>query len=272
MRLFRHFLLLLPVAAAAQAPERVAPDVIATDRNETFPAIDPRTGDLWFSRYDRGFDDQVLMVARRTGDTWAAPVQAGFSGTHGDRAPRFSPDGGVLYFTSNRPAPNRVAGDLNIWAADRAGSGWSAPRVVDPLSTSERDMHNAPVAGGAHFVASYRPGGLGRADIWHVAADGTARPVGPPINDAGGQPDLWVSPDGTWMILVITDPAGGLGGDDLLVSEFRDGAWTVPRLLPAPINSDEYEYGPWVAGDWLYFTSHRGGNADIWLVPVSAVR
>jgi len=79
-------------------------------------------------------------------------------------------------------------------------------------------MHNAPVADGAHYVASYREGGLGRADIWHVTADGAARPLGPPINDAGGQSDLWVSPDGTWMILVITEPEGGLGGDDLLVS------------------------------------------------------
>ena len=56
------------------------------------------------------------------------------------------------------------------------------------------------------------------------------------------------------------------------MSEFENGAWTTPRLLPAPINSDEYEYGPWVADGWLYFTSHRGGNADTWRVPLSTIR
>jgi len=265
-------LLLIPACALAQAPERVAPGVLATARNETFPAIDPRTGDLWFSVYDASFDAQTIMVAPKAGDTWAAAGVAAFSGTHGDRAPRFSPDGRVLSFTSNRPAPERRAGDLNIWLVERREAGWSAPRLAEALSTAERDMHNAPVANGAHYVATYREGGLGRADIWHVAADGTARALGAPINDAGGQPDLWVSLDGTWMILVVTDPAGGLGGDDLLVSEFETGAWTTPRLLPAPINSDEYEYGPWVADGWLYFTSHRGGNADTWRVPLSAIR
>jgi hypothetical protein len=46
----------------------------------------------------------------------------------------------------------------------------------------------------------------------------------------------------------------------------------VPACALAPINSDEYEYGPWVADGWLYFTSHRGGNADTWRVPLAAVR
>jgi len=265
-------LLLLPACALAQAPERVAPDVLATPRNETFPAIDPRTGDLWFSVYDRSFDAQTLMVARKSGETWVAATTAPFSGTHGDRAPRFSPDGRFLYFTSNRPEAGRQTGDLNIWVVERTEAGWAEPRLAAELSTTERDMHNAPVADGAHYVASYREGGLGRADIWHVTADGTAQALGAPLNDAGGQPDLWVSPDGTSMILVVTEPAGWLGGDDLFVSEFRNGAWATPRLLPAPVNSEEYEYGPSVADGWLYFTSHRGGNADTWRVPLSTLR
>ena len=72
--------------------------------------------------------------------------------------------------------------------------------------------------------------------------------------------------------LVVTAPPGGLGGDDLMVSDLKGSAWTEPRLLPAPINSNEYEYGPWVADGWLYFTSHRGGNADIWRVKLSSIR
>ena len=98
-------------ASPVTAPRGVCtPGVLATARNETLPAIDPRTGDLWFSVYDASFDAQTIMVAPKAGDTWAGARVAAFSGTHGDRAPRFSPDGRVLYFTSNRPAPGNGPG------------------------------------------------------------------------------------------------------------------------------------------------------------------
>lgn len=117
-------------------PERVQPGVISlADRNETFPAIDPVDGSLWFSVYDGSFDAQTIMVARPAeGGAWAAAEVAAFSGTHGDRAPRFAPGGLRLYFTSNRPAPGHPEGDMNVWVVDRRddGSGWSAPRMVPP--------------------------------------------------------------------------------------------------------------------------------------------
>ncbi|MEZ4587701.1 MAG: hypothetical protein R2909_15010 [Gemmatimonadales bacterium] len=144
--------LLVPVCASAQAPERVAPSVVATAKNETFPSIDPKTGDLWYSVYDRSFDAQTIMVARKSGTSWREPTVAPFSGSHGDRAPRFSPDGATLYFTSNRPAPGKPERDLNIWSVSRTATGWSTPTLVAFLSTEARDMHNAPVVGGAHFV------------------------------------------------------------------------------------------------------------------------
>jgi Tol biopolymer transport system component len=131
-------LLLLPACALVQAPERVAPDVLATPRNETFPAIDPRTGDLWFSVYDRSFDAQTLMVARKSGETWVAATTAPFSGTHGDRAPRFSPDGRFLYFTSNRPVTGRQTGDLNIWVVERTEAGWASLRTAPTERTAPR--------------------------------------------------------------------------------------------------------------------------------------
>ena len=92
-----------PVGAQEIAPEVIGPGTISTDVNQTFPAIDPTTGDLWFSEYTRGFANQTIRLARTDGTGWSAPDTAPFSGTWGDRAPRFSPDGRTLYFTSNRP-------------------------------------------------------------------------------------------------------------------------------------------------------------------------
>ena len=263
-------------APRPQQPERVMPGVVSLEgRNETFPAIDPVDGALWFSVYDQDFGKQTIMRAPRRGSGWAAGEVAPFSGTQGDRAPRFSPDGRRLYFTSNRPAPGHPEGDFNIWMVERHPAGWSAATLVPaPVnSPAGRDIHNVVLPDGSMYLASNRPGGAGRSDIWHIIASGEARHLGAPINDDRSQPDLYVSPDGQWMLLVITDHPAGLGGDDLFISRWSDGAWTAPRPLGAPVNSPEYEYGSSVSPDGrlLYFTSHRGGSADLYVVELAAL-
>ena len=127
------------------------------DRHETFPAIDPVDGSLWFSTYDQNFDKQTVMRAAKAGASWSAAEKVAFStGEFGDRAPRFSPDGKRLYFTSNRPAPGARPGDLNIWVVERQGSGWSAPALVPaPVSSPDsRDMHNVVLTDGTIFLSS----------------------------------------------------------------------------------------------------------------------
>jgi regulation of enolase protein 1 (concanavalin A-like superfamily) len=280
---------LLPFLANAAAsnqtvqtvqPERVLPDVISTPRNETFPSIDPVDGSLWFSVYADNFDGQSILRAARSGTGWSAPAAVPFStGQWGDRAPRFSPDGQRLYISSNRPTPSNAAGgDFNLWVLQRGANGWSEPRLLpEPVNSSGRDYHSSETRAGDLYVASNRPGGAGRSDIYRFRRTGESwtagSAIGAPINDALGQPDLLVAPDGTWMILVITDHPQGLGGDDLFLSRFENGHWSALKHLPAPINSSEYEYGPSLSPDGrtLYFTSHRGGNADVYRIPVAAL-
>ena len=266
------------VAAQDLGVEVVAPGVISTDQHQTFPAQDPTDGSLWFSVYEVGFDAQTIMVATRTESGFNTPVVAPFSGTYGDRAPRFSPDGQFLYFTSNRPrSASAASDDMNIWRVRRVNNTWSDPELLgEPLNSQSRDIHVA-ATNAALWVASDRPGGMGRSDIYRVPLNGgtlgEAAHLPAPINDENSQPDIWVSPDETWMILVITEHPNGLGGDDLFISRFEDGTWTAPHNLGAGINSDEYEYGPTMSqdGEYIHFTSHRSGSADVYRVPVSAV-
>lgn len=258
-------------------PQIVGPGVVSTDRNETFPSIDPVDGSLWYSVYDRSFGQQTVVRSARAGREWASGEAAPFSGTWGDRAPRFSRDGGRLYFTSNRPIEGgSEAGDMNIWAVQRTEDGWSEPAPVPYLNSEAADIHNAETEQ-AIWVASNRPGGRGRSDLYRIPRTptgyGEAEHLGPPLNDELSQPDLWVSPSERWMILVITDHPDGFGGDDLYLSRFQGGAWTPPRNLGPKINSAEYEYGPSVALDEadLYFTSHRNGSADVFRIRLDEV-
>lgn len=265
-----------PSAAHGQQPEPVGPGIISTEgRHETFPAVDPTDGSLWFSVYTRDFGSQTIMRAARTEDGWAPPEVAPFSGRWGDRAPRFSPDGRRLYFTSNRPLPGEGGpGRSHIWQVDRTTDGaWSLPRQAPGAYPNADDIHGSPTDSGAIYVASTRPGRLGRYDLYRLEPDGSAVHLPPPLNDEYALTDVWVSADERWMIVVITDRPDGLGGDDLYVSRLEDGVWSVPRNLGAPINSDDYEYGPYISsdGEYLYFTSHRRGTADIFRIPLRAV-
>lgn len=265
--------------AAVPEPERVAPGLISTETRETFPAPDPVDGSLWFSRYEDGFDDQTIYVARMGETGWTTPEVAPFSGRYGDRAPRFSPDGHTLYFTSNRPlGEDAEGGDMNLWAVQRQPDGsWSEPQPLPaPVNSTERDIH-ASVTHHALYLASARDGGFGRSDIYRIPLEnggfGAAEHLPAPINDALSQPDLLVEPEERWMILVITDHPSGLGGDDLFLVRRTAEGWGALVHLPAPINSEEYEYGPTLSADGrhLYFTSHRGGQADVYRIPVSAL-
>jgi len=254
----------------------VGEGVISTSGNQTFPSQDPLTGDLWFSVYEGSFDDQTIIVSRSSGARSGAPEVASFSGTWGDRAPRFSPDGSTLLFTSNRPRPGASeTGDMNIWMVEHlaAGQGWSEPRILESaVNSMSADIHPS-VTSEAIWVASRRDGGMGRSDLYRVDSTGEIQHPGALLNDELSQPDLWVSPDESWMILAITDHPDGFGGDDLYVSWREGDTWTTPANLGSEINTVEYEYGPWVSsdGETLFFTSHRDGPSHVYRVPVDVV-
>jgi ketosteroid isomerase-like protein len=261
-------------------PTVVGAGTVSLDgRNETWPAVDPVDGSLWFSVYSDDFDAQRLYRSERADGGWgpAAPV-AWSDGRYGDRAPRFALDGSALYFTSTRPVPGRPDGDLDIWVVERGSDGWGAPRPVPaPVSSDGRDMHATATADGDLFVASDRPGSAGRTDLLRVPAVagswGEAAWLPAVINDERSQPDALVAPDGSWLIVVVTDHPSGLGGDDLFLARRTSTGWTPLEHLPAPVNSEAYEYGPSLSpdGDTVYFTSHRRGSADLFAIPIRAL-
>jgi hypothetical protein len=262
--------------AQTPAPELVGPGVISTDGGEIFPALSPDGMTLYFNTHDRNWSNHTLVVSVYGDGGWSEPTVLPFSGQgFNDRAPRLSADGSRLYFSSDRPLSGGGSGNFNIWAVERtAEGGWGEPRPLpEPINTPNDEYHAVLTADGTIFFAGREwPGGHGRSDIYRARPEGEgwSRPenLGAPINDELSQPDVYVSPDGRLMILVITDHPDGYGGDDLYVSHFGDGAWSEPRNLGPAVNSAEYEYGPTVSPDgrYLYFSSHRRGLGDIYRI------
>lgn len=258
--------------------ERFAPGTISTPTsNETWITFSRDGTEAIFSRYEDSFDAQTLLRARRLAEGWSEPEMLAFSGGHGDRAAYVGPDG-RLYFSSNRPLPGDAeGGEWHLWVSTRRGADWDTP-IPLPGPINDAPAYHAAVAanGTVYWASSARADGLGRSDLY-VAENptegvyGPVRHLGPPVNTPTSEPDLYIDPQERFMILAVTDRDGGYGGDDLWLSQATGDGWTEPVNLGSVVNTAEYEYGPFLHAGWLYFTSHRGGQADIYRVRIADV-
>ena len=258
--------------------ELVASGVVSTDVGEAFPSLAPNGKTLYFATHEAGWTGFDLVQSDRSDSAWSSPTPLPFSGPHNDRALFPSPDGSALYFASDRPVPGHPPGDFNLWVVRRtADAEWSRPVPVPGVNSPMDDFHPAVTAEGTLYFSSDRPGGEGTFDLWRArwTGDGFAEPenLGSVVNTQGEETDVFVDPQGRFLIVVATDRSGGEGGDDLWLTRPTNGGWTPLKNLGPAINSPSYEYGPFVSPDGLhlYLTTHRRGLGDIVRVAVAEV-
>ncbi len=94
--------------------------------------------------------------------------------------------------------------------------------------------------------------------------------MGSPPNTPDNEGAQTISTDATRMFFTACNRSDGKGGCDIYYSEKRNGLWTRPRNLGAPINTSAKETQPSISADGktLYFVSTRGGGKggqDIWM-------
>jgi hypothetical protein len=170
--------------------------------------------------------------------------------------------------------------------ARTAGGAWGAPeRLAAPTNSDVNDFCPVVIADGTLYFISGRPGGIHGTDpteiynVWRAEAlDKTGlhfqRPenLGKAIN-TGLETNVYVTPDDRTMLVSRDGAPDGLGGDDLYVTTRLNKQWQNLRHLPAPINSEKYEYGPSLTpdGKWLILTSARGGTTDIYRVSAAVL-
>jgi len=268
--------LLLALQAATpaqQQAELVAPGIINTDGDEYGPTLSPDGSMLLFTRRTDRRGNENIMIAVRAGSQWATPAVASFSGDGHDKEPYFSPDGRRVFFASRRPYDGKDLtrggeGAFDLFVVERTRDGWGQPRPVTGANSPTYDNYPAVAANGDLYFSSHRASG--RNDLFvsrffqgeYQAAEPVTA-LNTPTTDA----DPYIAPDQSYIIFSADKP-GGAGSGDLYVSRRRNGEWSEPVSLGPLVNTSDYEYTPFVHGEWLYFSR---GWGEIWRIRLTAL-
>jgi hypothetical protein len=268
----------LATASVLPAQTQFLPGVVTRpDSGEAFGTFTPDGRVFIYTKHQGNFARHRIMMTRQDSGRWSPPVTLPFSGQYNDREPKLSPDGRRLYFSSNRPRNPGDAEqrrDLDLWMVDRQPDGsWGTPVRLQGVNTDAPEFCPVVTANGTlYFILRGESiKGVMRARPIDLASGRFAAPEKlPPEVSEGFETNVYVTPDESLMLVSRDGAPDSFGGDDLYASRRVNGAWQTMRHLEEPINSKEYEYGPLVSpnGAWLYFTSHRTGNGDIYRVSI----
>ncbi len=82
------------------------------------------------------------------------------------------------------------------------------------------------------------------------------------INTLGNEGAQSISADGNTLVFTACDRRDSKGGCDLYLSEKKNGRWTLPVNIGAPVNTSAWETQPAISADGqvLYFVSNRAGG------------
>lgn len=254
-------------------PEIFAPGIISTPLRELNSLFSPGGREFYFCIQTPG-QGYRIHYSTETPEGWTTPRPAPFSGEGSNVDVCFSPDGQRIYFGSTRPVNGRDPGDFKIWYAERTPAGWSEARYLDsPVNAGRRALYPSISRNGTMFFQAIQNGSFGDRDIYFSRlTDGKyGEPVHLPaeINSPYGEGDVLTAPDESWLIVNCNGRPGEPGNGDLYISfKKRDGSWTPLKNMGPPINSPASDYCPMLSpdGKYLFFTSTRSGNGDIYWV------
>ncbi|MFC1792692.1 LamG-like jellyroll fold domain-containing protein [Planctomycetota bacterium] len=203
--------------------------------------------------------------------------------TSADGRPQISRDGLELYFTSHR---ERIDGEsyLDIWVSKRSTTKdpWSTPIKLDAPANSAGPESSPSISSDGlelyfadGFPSTYiwsgstpNPNGYGHTDLWVSTRASKDDPwdapknLGPTINSENAEDAPCISADGLELYFMSDSPGGSNNprNSEIFVTTrpTKDDPWGKPVNLGSNVNSDQYEYSPFVSSDGLSLFFGRG--------------
>lgn len=249
-----------------QKAEILAPEVLSSDLPEFATAVSPNGKLLLFNRTTEDRKKMYMMYSIWENGTWGEPQNVHFSdGTHRDVDPSFTPDGGYLFFSSNRPLKNRKGDDFNVWVCKIEGTEIGKPQALTKNVNTENTEIFTSLTKEGHLYFSRR--GENMRDIIRCELKDKKYQPGEIINLNTGEARIgnpMVAPDESYIIFNGTGMDGFGQADLYLCWKNPDGSWSTPLNMGEEINSEYVEFAPSISSDGqiLYFTSERPGMVE----------
>jgi hypothetical protein len=259
--------------APGMTPEKFLGNVLDHNFCSVFS---PDGEEFYFTHYDPDTDACSIEYMKMIHGVWSAPEVASFSSDFTDNDIAMSADGSRVVFRSNRPLTGRSVDDrrdgLYLWTSVRTETGWTdAEAMAFDGRTDIPGGYPSLTRDGTLYFTTKELEDPGPKDIHRSRSiDGaftTPENLGEPPNSPHGEGDLFVSPDGSFLIVSCYDHPENIGGEslDLWVSFHRaDDSWTAPANLGPPINTAHGENCPAVSPDgrFLFFNRYAGEEGN----------
>lgn len=242
------------------------------DHHEGPSEVMPDGKTLFFTRANADFSTSAVLQATWKDGAWHEDGPAPFAASSYDAGASLAPDGGRLYFTSQRPATG-FKDTWNIWVTERAGDGWGAPRLLEaPINSDKSECCLTAKVAGAVYFSSERDGAW---EIFRAAEEGPGRfarveKLPPAINSSKhGQWPSYVDPRERFLIFSSIRPDGH-GGDDLWVTFRGESGWSEPRNLGPLVNTKGFEDSGILSPDGKRFlwSSRTTGASEIYEIEI----
>lgn len=258
-------------------PELFAPDIFNAEHGYHSPVVFAHdfTEAVW-SPMKR---EDCLEISRIVDGYWSIPEEINFGLERGVGDAAFWPDGSRIYFTSFHPPYPNAQEKERIWYAEREGTSWSSPRLIDDAVLAHPTHWTFSFADNKDlYFTSEMPGVRGEQDIYLSRFDGEKylEPIdlGPAINSDGKDLAPFVARNESYLI--FTRVGTETRKADLYIS-FKDslGHWTEAINMGDDINSEANELCASVSpdGNYLFFISQKNGlmNRIYWVEIASVI-
>ena len=258
-------------------PKMFAPNFISTEEQE-FGSVFNKEGTEFYFGVDVGERNEIRYSKLHEG-RWTKPKTIIAHERYSYNDPFLSNDENKLYFISNRALDGKGDGkDIDIWYSEKNGDSWSDPiNAGSNINTSGDEYYISFTDEGTMYFASdghpRRDTTRTDHDIYYskLIDDEFQKPVllGSAVNTTAYEADVFVAPDESYLIFCsVRDDSMGRG--DLYISfKNPNGNWTQAVNMGKKINSENYEYCPFVSkdGKYLFYTS----NQDIYWVSTEII-
>lgn len=201
---------------------------------------------------------------------WTAPKTIIGSDVYEYNDPFLSPDGNRLYFISDRPADGKGdKKDFDIWYIERKGTAWSeVPVNAGPgINSPKNEYYMSFTDDGTMYFSSNADSRPDQERDYNIRFSkyekGRFQPsekLPDRVNSAHYEADVFVSPDEKYLIFCAERPDGQGQGDLYISFKGPSGEWQQARNLGNAVNTEAYEFCPFVTSDGKYLFFSRGGD------------